>query len=92
MAVTVRVSPSGSVSLAAGSIVTGLPPGVIAVSSTAEGGSFTAVMVMSMAPMSVPPNAVLASATAASTLFSVSPGTFEPPSASRCSLTNFSVW
>ena len=41
---------------------------------------------------SVPSNAVLASATAASTLFSVSSGTFEPPSALRCSETNFSVW
>jgi hypothetical protein len=45
-----------------------------------------------IAEMSVPPSAALASATAASTLLSVSSGTFEPPSAPRCSATNFSVW
>ena len=45
-----------------------------------------------MAEMSVPASAVLASAIAPSTWVKVSSETFDPPSASRCSLTNFSVW
>ena len=53
--VTLRMSPSGSVSLASTVTVTGVSSAVVLVSFTATGGSFTGVTVMFTVAVDVPP-------------------------------------